>query len=215
MTGSARELIDAVQAGLAPRDDDNRLVPLVERGEAAREVFAAIAAEEYRIVRSDWRSFLTLAARAREQGAREFFASLASGEGLALGKLPALAGETPDFEPRAGCQAYPAFVAWLALNGEPAEVVVAIVANFVAFGRYCAAIAAAMREKYGFGDEECAFFDFFGAPSPELEDLAVKAVQAALDDGGLSEKDARTHARLFQSYELDFWNTLADDYRRD
>ncbi|WP_410655191.1 hypothetical protein [Amycolatopsis sp. lyj-112] len=41
------------------------------------------------------------------------------------------------------------------------------------------------------------------------------AVQTALDAGGLSEKDARTHARLFQSYELDFWNTLADDYRCD
>ena len=215
MTGSARELIEAVQAELAPRDDENRLVPLVGRGEAGREVFAAIAAEEYRIVRSDWRSFLTLASRSQEQGAREFFATLASGEGLALGKLPALAGESPDYEPRAGCQAYPAFVAWLALNGEPAEVIVAIVANFAAFGRYCAAIAAAMRERYGFDDEACAFFDFFGAPSPELEALAVTAVQAALDAENLSEKDARTHARLFQAYELDFWNTLADDYRRD
>ncbi|ANN15637.1 transcriptional regulator [Amycolatopsis orientalis] len=215
MTGPARELIDAVQAELAPRDDDNRLVPLVAKGKAAREVFAAIAAEEYRIVRSDWRSFLMLASRSQEQGAREFFAMLASGEGLALGKLPALAEESPGFEPRAGCQAYPAFVAWLALNGEPAEVIVAIVANFAAFGRYCAAIAAAMREQYGFADEACAFFDFFGAPSPDLEDLAVRAVQAALDAGRLSEKDARTHARLFQAYELDFWNTLADDYRRD
>lgn len=214
MTGSARELIDAVQAELAPRDDENRLVPLVRKGKAAREVFAAIAAEEYRIVRSDWRSFLTLASRSQEQGAREFFASLASGEGLALGKLPALAGESPDFEPRAGCRAYPAFVAWLALNGEPAEVAVAIVANFAAFGRYCAAIAVAMRERYGFDDDACAFFDFFGTPSPELEAQAVAAVQAAMDAGRLSEKDARTHARLFQSYELDFWNTLADEFRQ-
>ncbi|MFC3454129.1 transcriptional regulator [Amycolatopsis speibonae] len=215
MTGSARELIDAVQAELAPHDDDNRLVPMVEAGEAPREVFSAIAAEEYRIVRSDWRGFLHLASRAQEQNAREFFATLASGEGLALGKLPALAEEPPDFEPRAGCQAYPAFVAWLALNGEPADVIVAIVANFAAFGRYCAAIAAAMREHYGFDDEACAFFDFFGAPSPELEDLAAKAVQAALDVGQVSEKDARIHARLFQAYELDFWNTLADDGGRD
>jgi hypothetical protein len=129
MTGSARELIDAVQAELAPRDDENRLVPLIEKGKAAREVFAAVAAEEYRIVRSDWRSFLTLASRSQERGAREFF-------------------------------------------------------------------------------------DFFGTPSPELEEQAVAAVQAAMDAGRLSEKDARTHARLFQSYELDFWNTLADEFRK-
>ncbi|MFE0022656.1 transcriptional regulator [Amycolatopsis sp. NPDC059021] len=216
MTGSARELFESIHAELAPRDDDNRLVPLIARGEAPRAVFAAIAAEERRIVRSDWRSFHTLAARAEETNALEFFAGLAQGEGLALRKLDALADaagpDDADVEkPRAGCQAYPAYFAWLALNGEPADVVVAITANFAAWGRYCAAIATAMREHYGFDDEACEFFDFFAAPVPEIEAQAVTAVQAGLDSGRATG-EARTYARLFQSYELLFWNTLADEF---
>ncbi|MEC3978385.1 transcriptional regulator [Amycolatopsis sp. H20-H5] len=219
MTGSARELLDAVQAELAPRDEDNRLVPLIVEGRAPRAVFAAIAAEEHRIVRSDWRSFLLLASRAEEQTAREFFGGLAAGEGLALGKLAGLAAATGldedalrDYEPRAGCQAYPAYFAWLALNGEAAEVIVALIANFAAWGRYCAAIATAMRARYGFDDEACGFFDFFATPVPEVEAQAVTAVQVALDAGRLDVREARTYARLFQSYELSFWNTLASPH---
>ncbi|GAA4532486.1 transcriptional regulator [Amycolatopsis samaneae] len=216
MTGSVRELLDAVQAERAPYDDDNRLVPLIARGAAPRAVFAAIAAEERWIVRSDRRGFHALAARADEENALEFFAGLAQGEGLALAKLDALAAAAgPDEagveKPRAGCQAYPAYLAWLALNGEPADVVLAITANFAAWGRYCAAIAAAMREHYGFDDEACGFFDFFAAPVPEIEARAVAAVQAGLDAGRVAGR-AGTYARLFQSYELRFWNTLADEF---
>ncbi|WP_326565638.1 transcriptional regulator [Amycolatopsis rhabdoformis] len=213
----ARELLSEIQRELAPRDDDNRLVPLVASGAAPRPVFAAIAAEERWIVRSDWRSFHALAARADEPRAREFFGGLAPGEQLALGKLDALAaaaGEDPGTElPRAGCQAYPAYFAWLALNGEAAEVAVAIFANFAAWGRYCAAIAAGMREHYGFADSACAFFDFFAADVPEIEEQALAAIQAGLDADRLDAGRARTYARLFQSYELMFWNTLADEFR--
>lgn len=213
---SARELLAAIRRELAPRDDGNRLVPLVASGSAPRAVFAAIAAEERWIVRSDWRSFHALAARADEPRACEFFGGLAPGERLALGKLDALAaaaGDDPGTElPRAGCQAYPAYFAWLALNGEAAEVAVAIFANFAAWGRYCAAIAAGMREHYGFDDDACAFFDFFAADVPEIEEQALAAIQAGLDAGRLDAGTARTYARLFQSYELMFWNTLADEF---
>lgn len=212
----ARELLSEVQRELAPRDDDNRLVPLVASGAAPRTVFAAIAAEERWIVRSDWRSFHALAARSDEPRSREFFGGLAPGEQLALGKLDALAaaaGADPGTElPRAGCQAYPAYFAWLALNGEAAEVAVAIFANFAAWGRYCAAIAAGMRAHYRFDDEACAFFDFFAADVPEIEERALAAIQAGLDAGRLDAGRARTYARLFQSYELMFWNTLADEF---
>ncbi|MEV4601080.1 transcriptional regulator [Amycolatopsis sp. NPDC049253] len=218
---SARELLAAIQRELAPRDEDNRLLPLVASGSAPRAVFAAIAAEERWIVRSDWRSFHALAARADEPRAREFFGGLAPGEQLALGKLDALAaaaGDDPGTElPRAGCQAYPAYFAWLALNGEAAEVAVAIFANFAAWGRYCAAVATGMREHYcfqdgGFSDDACAFFDFFAADVPEIEERALAAIQAGLDAGRLDPGRARTYARLFQSYELMFWNTLADEF---
>jgi hypothetical protein len=212
---TARELLDAVQAELAPRDAENRLAPLIAGGTAPRSVFAAIAAEELHIVPSDWRSLLTLAARCDDPVARSYFGGIASGEEAALAKLAPLAAAAGlddaairTYEPRPGCQAYPAYFAWLALNARPAEVAVALTANFGAWGTYCAAIARGMREHYGFGDDACGFFDFFATPLPD--DQAVAVVQAGLDTGTLDQDAARRYARLFQSYELMFWNTLAD-----
>jgi thiaminase len=216
MTGSARELLASARTALAPSEHDNRLVPLIAAGTAPKSVFATIAAEENRIVRSDWRSFLTIAARCTEQHSRELFAGLAAGEGLALAKLDGLTracglddAALRKYQPNAGCQAYPAYLAWLAMFGEPADVVVALVANFAAWGHYCATIATAMRTHYGFDDEACGFFDFFATPVPEIEEQAVAALQAGIDAGRQTD-EAFTYGRLFQSYELMFWNTIAD-----
>lgn len=220
MALSARELLESVRAELAPEERKNRLVPLIERGKAPVSVFGTLAAEESHIVRSDWRSLHFLAARADEQTAREFFAGLAEGERLSLGMLPALAAaggmdadELAAYEPMAGCQAYPSYFSWLALNGEAADVIIGVVANFAAWGDYCGRIAAAMRAKYGLDDEACAFFDFFATPIPETVEQAITAVQAGMDAGRSSERLARRYGRLFQSYELMFWNTIADDVR--
>jgi TENA/THI-4/PQQC family len=215
---SARKLLESIRAELAPAESENRLVPLIERGDAAPAVFGTIAAEESHIVRSDWRSLLLAASRADEPTAREFFAGLAQGETLALTKLPALAAAggldeaaLRAYEPIAGCQAYPAYFAWLAVNGAPADVIVAVVANFAAWGDYCSRIATAMRDKYGLDDEACGFFDFFATPVPEVEEQAVAAVQAGMDAGRCDERSARRYGRLFQTYELMFWNTIADE----
>ena len=144
------------------------------------------------------------------------FAGLAQGESLALGKLAALSDAVGldeaalrGYQPLAGCQAYPAYLAWLALNGEPADVIVALIANFAAWGDYCSTIAQAMRTHYDFDDAACGFFDFFASPVPDVERQAVDIVQAALDRGHRTD-EALTYGRLFQSYELMFWNTIAD-----
>lgn len=212
MTRSASELLDTIRRELAPEDGENRFIPLVEQGIAPREAIGALAEEERLIVPSDWRSFLTLAARAPEPAARGFFTSLAQGEALALPMLTPLAEasgvDSDAYRSRPGCQAYPSYVAWLALNAEPAAAVLAMLANFAAWGGYCATIGAALRKHYGYADEACGFFDFFATPVPELEEQALAAVQAGLDSG-VSLDAARDHGRLLQSYELMFWNTLA------
>lgn len=212
---AGRDLIRAVQAELAPRDDDNRLAPMIAAGTAPRSAFRVIAAEELRIVPSDWRSLHHLAARSEEPAVRSYFGGLAGGEELALAKLAPLAGAVDldddaarDYVSLPGCQAYPSYFAWLALNAAPADVAVAITANFAAWGRYCAAIAKGMREHYGFDDAACGFFDFFAVPLPD--DQAAAAADAGLDNGTLDPARARRYASLFQSYELMFWNTIAE-----
>lgn len=216
ITEPARTLLERARNELKAAEAGNRLIPMVRQGAAPRSVFGLIAAEESRIVPSDWRAFLTLAARSTEPAARQFFAMLAEGERLSQAKLPplALAGgmnaeAVREYQPMAGCQAYPSYVAWLALNGAPGDVIIALTANFAAFGDYCGALSAAMRDRYGLAAEATGFFDFMATPEPELTALAESAVQAASDADELTD-DASLYARLVQEYELLFWNTVAD-----
>ena len=90
---------------------------------------------------SDRRSFAELATRFPLGLAGTFFLGMAEGEGVALDKLRGFCdwlGMTDEelraYEPHPGAQAYPAFVAWLALNGSRADVVLAFLANLAVWG---------------------------------------------------------------------------------
>ncbi|MFE9774494.1 transcriptional regulator [Streptomyces sp. NPDC005931] len=217
MTRTARELLQAATGELAPDPGANPLVPLIARGEAPRGTLAALALEQRWVIPADRHAFLLLADRSTaEPRAAAFFTALAEGEALAAQRLDAFAEQcgvdakrADAYDPLPGCQAYPAYVAWLALNAEPADAVLALTANFSAWGGYCATIARALRTRYAFPDEACAFFDFFAAPAPDLDRTATEAIRAALDTGRLNETRAHRYGRLLQSYEAMFWTTLA------
>ncbi|MFE5867700.1 transcriptional regulator [Streptomyces roseifaciens] len=217
MTRTAQEVLADAVRGLAPAEGANRLVPLIAAGEAPREVITAFALEQHHVITADRRSFAHLAGRAAgDPAAARLFEALAQGEDLALpllGPLVLACGLDEEavraHEPRPGCQAYPSYVAWLALNAEPVDVAVALTANFAAWGGYCAAVGAALREHYGFDNPACGFFDFFAGPAPEVEERSVEAVEAGLAGGRLSEPLAHRYGRLLQAYELMFWDGLA------
>ncbi len=213
-----QDLLARIRRELAPAEGGNKLVPLIASGRFPRDRLGAIAAEEYRIIPSDRRSFLFLAARFPDPPAGDFFTGLAAGESLAVPKLLAFARgvgwseqDLRAHEPFPGCQAYPSYVAWLALNANQADAAIALIANFAAWGGYCGAIAAALRSDYGLDDETCGFFDFFATPVPEIEEQALAVAQASID-AGEPPASARRLARLAQAYELSFWNTLAEAY---
>lgn len=196
----------------------NPLVPLIARGEADRTTtLAALALEQGWVIPADRRAFVHLAQRATPDAPESaaFFTLLAEGEAVAGERLGAFAeacgvtaAQAATHEPLPGCQAYPAYVAWLALNASPAEAVLALTANFAAWGGYCATIAEALRRHYGFTDKACAFFDFFAEPSAELDRKAAAAVQAGRDAGQVDEERAHRYRRLLQRYEDLFWSTL-------
>ncbi len=219
MTRTARDLLRTTTTRLAPDPRSNPLVPRIAHGTAPGTTLAALALEQSWVIPADRRAFLHLAERSLVTApeAAAFFRSLAEGEALAEELLPSLAqacgvdeATAASYEPLAGCQTYPAYVAWLSLNGSPADVVLALTANFSAWGGYCATITKALRVHYGFTDEACAFFDFFAEPSPELDRAATAAVQAGLDAGQLNESVAAGYGRLLQHYEAMFWSTLGD-----
>jgi hypothetical protein len=214
MTRTARELLETTTGKLAPDPHANRLLPLIARGAARPATLAALALEQRHVIASDRRAFQHLAERSRDQPAcAAFFSALGEGEAVAQDRLGAYAAaceeaEPPGYEPMPDCQAYPAYVAWLALNGAPADVVLALNANFATWAGYCAKIAEALRRHYGFADEACAFFDFFAQPSPDLERKARAAVQEGLDANHLNEERAHHYGRLLQSCEARFWHAL-------
>ncbi|MFB7909074.1 transcriptional regulator [Kitasatospora sp. NPDC056076] len=198
----------------APGDTAPALVTALAAGTAPLSAVAELAAQQQRIITSDRRSLLLLATRCADRPLGAWYVTLAGGESAALRTLPALA-EACGLDRRAaaarvplpGCQAYPSYLAWLALNAPPPAAAAALVANFAAWGGYCATIAAALRRHHGFSDEACAFFDFFARPAPELEQQAADALGPdPLDDPALAA--AREYGLLLQAYEHLFWDTL-------
>ncbi|MDX3130320.1 transcriptional regulator [Streptomyces europaeiscabiei] len=218
MTRTAVRLLESTTAQLAPAPDANPLLPLIASGAAGLDTLAALAMEQGFVIAADLRSFRHLAERSatEEPAGAPLFEMLAEGEAVAAERLGAYAeacgvdgGRAAAYEPLPGCQAYPSYVARLALTASPADVVIALSANFASWGGYCAAIAKALRHHYAFTDEACAFFDLFAEPSAELEERARTAVQAGWDAGRIDEHLVARHGRLLQSYESMFWHTLA------
>ncbi|MFI6406154.1 transcriptional regulator [Streptomyces sp. NPDC050548] len=189
----------------------NPLVARIETGTAPIETLATLALEQHRVIPADRRAFLHLAQReTATPEAADFFAFLAEGEAMAGERLIAFAeacgvdeARLSTYEPLPGCQAYPAYVAWLALNADPTDVVAALTSNFAEWGGYCATIAGALRSQYCFTDEACGFFDLFAEPSPELDEKALRA-------SGANKGLVNTYSTLLKAYEASFWSTLSD-----
>lgn len=219
MPVDARELLDRVGVRSAPVEEairSHRFLAAATAAQVTPEQLRALAGEQRHVIASDRRSFAQLAARFPGPPAGDFFLSMAQGEGDALGLLDGYIAWLgiderwlDEYEPDPRAQAYPAFVAWLALNGTPSAVGLAFVANLAAWGDNCAALAAALRDGFGAGDDAVAFFEFFAHPPPELRQRALAVAQAGLDGGEHPAQAARA-ARLLQAYELMFWDALAD-----
>ena len=206
-----RELMETAEAVRT-----HRFLDRLRARDVPMERLRAVAAEQHVIVSSDRRSFAQLATRFPAGLAGEFFLGMAASEGLALDKLRGLAGwlsltddDLRAYEPHPGAQAYPAFVAWLALNGSRADVVLAFLANLAAWGENCGQVAAALRKAYGAGDDAVAFFEFFANPPEDFEPRALAVLGEGLAAGD-SPVLARRATRLLQAYELSFWDALAE-----
>lgn len=211
MTG--RELLERLREELAATEEAIRRHPYltaVEEGRAGEESLRRLACEQRLIIAADRRSFAHLAARFPEPPAGELFLALAQGEGEALGRLSRLAAslrlseaDLARYRPLPLCQAYTAYVAWLALNGSRADVALALLANLAAWGDNCRRLAEALAPRY-----DVSFFDFFALPSPGFQEQALAVVDQGMAAGDDPEQ-ARACAALLQAYELAFWDGLA------
>jgi thiaminase len=216
---SAGELVKMARRDLADVERDirsHRFFAALDEGRVPRARLRDFAGEQYAVVSSDRRSFAVLAARFPQPPPGDLFLGLAAGEGQALGHLVAFAGalgldedELRAYEPHPRAQAYPAFVAWLALNGSSGDVALALVANLAAWGSNCAHMAQALRDRYELDDQAVAFFDFFAQPPDDFEQRTLAVLDAGLRAGDSPPRALRA-ARLLQAYELLFWDAVAE-----
>jgi hypothetical protein len=215
----AGTLVSQIRADLAAVEEEIRNVPFlraVEAGTVPVEQIAAVAAEEYSIIRSDMQSFAHMAERWDTPTGSHFFGDLATGEVFALPLLldfgarlgldeQALAA----YEPRPKSQTYPSRVTWIAANADRASAAASFLVNFGVFGENMARLRAALIDVYRFAPEDIAFFTFFAEPIPGFEEDALEVIAVGLLEGACP-RDVRRSARLLQAYELDFWQAAAD-----
>jgi hypothetical protein len=208
---SARGLLEQVHDELAPVEQAIASHRFVQARPAVHSL-RAFAGEQSSILRGDRRSFAHLAARFPEPPAGDLFLALAQGEGQALEHLRVLASSLgvdelwlEAYQPQPGCQAYTAFVAWLALGGSRADLALAFLANLDAWGRNCGRLAELLA-----GRCDTSFFELFAEPPPGFEEQALAVADQGLESGDSPERAGRA-ARLLQAYELLFWDTLADE----
>jgi thiaminase len=210
----AGELIRQARDEIAAQAGGNRFVELLEAGELPRDRLNWLAGEEYRIVRSDQRSFSLLASRFPDGASGELFLGLAQGEAqasdLLLDYASALGwgeGELDDYAPLPFAQVYPAYLAWCAVYGTRSAVALAMVANLDEWGGYCARIAEALTSRYGLSEDAVGFFHFFAASPPGF----VERAEAAISEGlaaGEDPVEALRAAQALHVYETAFWDAL-------
>ena len=216
MTG-ARDLIDNIRIELRPLHDKivgHRYLAAVENGQVSRESLAVFALQQHQIIASDLRSVALLLARQGNQPSRLYLLNVLQGENRALeelGKFTRALGieqeSIPATEPIPAAFAYSAFLAWLAMYGSDAEFAGALALNFAAWGINCGRMSFALKERYGLKPEAVSFFEIF-ANLPPADD-AIAVIQNGLDRGVPDAVIARA-ARMLQSYELMYWDAMAE-----
>lgn len=214
---SPRGMLEVIRDDATAETGENEFLALIASGQAPRGRLLQFAAAQARLRAGNRRSFLYLASRSAEPDS-SFFAGLAETERHALDLLAIFAeaaagGKAPldGSDPLPGCQAYPSFVAWLALNAAPADAALALAADMVTWAGPFEVMVRALRGHPGYQLDEraCAFFDLIATPAPQVETQAL-AIAAAYIDTGRPPALARGHARMLRAYAQMFWTALAE-----
>lgn len=214
----ASQLVAQICADLKPLERKiigHPCLVAIEEGHVMPDLFKVFVGQQYHIIGSDLRSIAMLISRHGTWPSRNFLVNLLQGEVAALkalltfaAALSLSAGELETFEPIPAAHAYCAFVAWLALYGSDAELAGAFLVNLSAWGANCGRMRQALHEKYGFPAAALTFFDLF-ASMPTFETETMSVIQSGLNRG-ISPRAIHRAARMLQSYELMYWDAMAD-----
>jgi thiaminase len=212
-----KDLIEEMRRDLQPVKEQllrHPYVQALEEGKIGQESLRLFAGEQYNIIASDLKSAAYLVSRFGSAPSRDFFLGILQGERAAWDALLTFAhalglSETQlrEHEPLPGAHAYTCYMTWLALYASDAEIAAAYLVNFPAWGENCGRISRILKERFGLGEKEVAFFDLFASPPATFETSALNVIQQGLD-GGAEPRLIQRAARLLQAYELMYWDAL-------
>jgi thiaminase len=213
----AKALLEGIRQDLQTVTEEllrHPYVQALEEGKIGRENLRLFAGEQYNTIASDLKSVAYLVSRFGSAPSRDFFLGILQGERAAWDALLTFAhalglSETQlrEHEPLPGSHTYTCYMAWLALYGSDAEIAAAYLINFPAWGQNCGRLSRILKERFGLGEKEVAFFDLFASPPATFEANALSVIQQGLDHGTEPRLIQRA-ARLLQAYELMYWDTL-------
>ena len=213
----AKTLVDEIRQDLQAVNEQllrHPYLQALEEGKIGQEKLRLFAGEQYSIIASDLKSVAHLVSRFGSAPSRDFFLGILHGERAAWDALLTFAdalglseAQLREHEPLAGAHAYTCYMAWLALYASDAEVAAAYLVNFPAWGENCSRLSRILKERFGLGDKEIAFFDLFANPPATFEASALSVIQQGLDRG-IEPRLIQRAARLLQAYELMYWDTI-------
>ena len=213
----AKALLEGIRQDLQPVTEQllgHPYVKALEEGQIGREKLRLFAGEQYSIIASDLKSVAYLLSRFGSAPSRDLFLGILHGERAAwdalltfVNALGLSEAQLSEHEPAAGAHAYTCYMAWLALYASDAEIAAAYLVNFPAWGQNCGRLSRILKERFGMGEKEVAFFDLFASPPTTFEADALKVIQQGLDRG-IEPSLIQRAARLLQAYELMYWDTL-------
>ena len=213
----AKALLKEIQQELQPVNEQllrHPYMQALEEGKIGREKLRLFAGEQYAIIGSDLKSAAHLVSRFGGSPSRDFFLGILQGERAAWDALLTFAhalglseAQLREHEPLPGAHAYTCYMAWLALYASDAEIAAAYLVNFPAWGQNCGRLSRILKERFGMGEKEVAFFDLFASPPATFEASALSVIQRGLDCG-TEPRLIRRAARLLQAYELMYWDTI-------
>ena len=213
----AKALLEGIRQDLQTVTEEllrHPYVQALEEGKIGRENLRLFVGEQYNTIASDLKSVAYLVSRFGSAPSRDFFLGILQGERAAWDALLTFAhalglSETQlrEHEPLPGSYAYTCYMAWLALYASDAEIAAAYLINFPAWGQNCGRLSRILKERFGLGENEVAFFDLFASPPATFEANALSVIQQGLDRGTEPRLIQRA-ARLLQAYELMYWDTL-------
>ncbi len=188
----------------------------LEQGQLERGQLKIFAGQQHHIISSDLRSIALILSPHGTLPSRRFLMRTLQGEAAALEALHQFAvalglrggADLETLEPLPAAHAYCCFVAWLALYGSDAELAGAFLFNLPAWGANCRRMRDTLHARYGFAPSSLTFFDLF-ANMPSIEADTLDIIQNAFDRGVAAPLVHRA-ARMLQSYELMFWDAMAD-----